>query len=64
MKTLPLRHNVFTHADYVFDGSSPPYTPSSVTNPVNLYGKSKRDGEVAVLGAGGTKAIVLRVPVL
>lgn len=39
-------------------------TPSSVTNPVNLYGKSKRDGEVAVLSVSGAKVIILRVPVL
>jgi len=56
--------NHFTYADYVFDGTSPPYTPSSMTNPVNLYGKSKRDGEVAVLGVDGAKVIVFRVPVL
>lgn len=50
--------------DYVFDGTSPPYLPSSVTNPVNLYGTTKRDGEMAVLSVQGTKSIVLRVPVL
>ncbi|CCL99566.1 uncharacterized protein FIBRA_01584 [Fibroporia radiculosa] len=49
---------------YVFDGTSPPYTPSAVTNPVNLYGTTKRDGELAVLGVVGSKSIVLRVPVL
>ena len=51
-------------SDYVFDGTSPPYTPSSATNPVNLYGRSKRDGELAVLGIEGAKVTVLRVPVL
>ncbi|KIL59457.1 hypothetical protein M378DRAFT_200123 [Amanita muscaria Koide BX008] len=50
--------------DYVFDGSSPPYRPSSQTNPLQFYGQTKRDGEVAVLGAEGAKAVVLRVPVL
>ncbi|KAJ3481660.1 hypothetical protein NLI96_g7508 [Meripilus lineatus] len=49
---------------YVFDGTSPPYTPSSAPNPVNFYGQSKRDGELAVLEALGSKSIVLRVPVL
>jgi len=55
---------VYISTDYVFDGTSPPYTPSSITNPINLYGKSKRDGEVAVLAVDGAKVIVLRVPVL
>ncbi|RPD75681.1 NAD(P)-binding protein [Lentinus tigrinus ALCF2SS1-7] len=55
---------VYISTDYVFDGTSPPYTPSAATNPVNLYGRTKRDGELAVLGVPGAKAIVLRVPVL
>lgn len=50
--------------DYVFDGTSPPYTPSAATRPIQLYGETKRDGEMAVLGVEGAKAIVLRVPVL
>jgi S-adenosylmethionine synthetase len=50
--------------DYVFDGTSPPYTPSSPTNPLNLYGRTKRDGEEAVLAVTEAKATVLRVPVL
>jgi S-adenosylmethionine synthetase len=50
--------------DYVFDGTHPPYTPSAQTNPVNLYGTTKRDGELAVLGVTDASAIVLRVPVL
>lgn len=50
--------------DYVFDGTSPPYTPAAQTNPVQLYGQTKRDGEVAVLSVDGAQVIVLRVPVL
>jgi len=50
--------------DFVFDGTSPPYTPSSATNPLQLYGRSKRDGEFAVLGVDGAKVVILRVPVL
>ena len=50
--------------DYVFDGTSPPYGPSAQTNPLQFYGKSKRDGEVAVLGVDGAQSTVLRVPVL
>ncbi|KAF9807156.1 hypothetical protein IEO21_08356 [Rhodonia placenta] len=55
---------VYISTDYVFDGTSPPYTPSSLTNPVNLYGRTKRDGELAVLGVLGSKTVILRVPVL
>jgi S-adenosylmethionine synthetase len=53
-------------ADYVFDGTAPPYTPTAVTNPLQVYGKMKRDGEVEVLKAGidGASVVVLRVPVL
>jgi S-adenosylmethionine synthetase len=50
--------------DYVFDGTSPPYVPSAQTNPLQFYGETKRDGEVAILGVEGAKAVVLRVPVL
>ncbi|KAI0690892.1 NAD(P)-binding protein [Cytidiella melzeri] len=55
---------VYISTDYVFDGTSPPYTPSSPTNPLNLYGRTKRDGEEAVLSVTDAKAISLRVPVL
>ncbi|VDB96028.1 unnamed protein product [Peniophora sp. CBMAI 1063] len=55
---------VYISTDYVFDGTSPPYVPSAHTNPLNLYGQTKRDGEIAVLGVEGAKAVVLRVPVL
>ncbi|KAF5381345.1 hypothetical protein D9615_008349 [Tricholomella constricta] len=55
---------VYISTDYVFDGTSPPYTPSSTPNPLQLYGQSKRDGELAVLGVAGASVIILRVPVL
>lgn len=55
---------IYISTDYVFDGTSPPYTPASPTNPLNFYGTTKRDGEVAILGVAGSRSIVLRVPVL
>ncbi|KAG1800230.1 NAD dependent epimerase/dehydratase [Suillus plorans] len=60
---------VYISTDYVFDGRSPPpggYTPELPTNPLQIYGQTKRDGETAVLQARqqGSRAVVLRVPVL
>ncbi|KAF5390842.1 hypothetical protein D9757_004525 [Collybiopsis confluens] len=55
---------VYISTDYVFDGTSPPYTPSAQTNPLQLYGRTKRDGEEAVLSVSGAKVVILRVPVL
>ncbi|KAJ7033659.1 hypothetical protein C8F04DRAFT_1353080 [Mycena alexandri] len=55
---------VYISTDYVFDGTSPPYTPSARTNPLQLYGQSKLDGELNILAIEGATAIILRVPVL
>ena len=55
---------VYISTDYVFDGTAPPYTPSSTPNPVNLYGRTKREGELAILETVDAEAVVLRVPVL
>lgn len=53
---------LYISTDYVFDGKSPPYLPSSPTNPVNSYGVTKRDGELIVREY--ERGAVLRVPVL
>ncbi|KZW03564.1 NAD(P)-binding protein [Exidia glandulosa HHB12029] len=55
---------VYISTDYVFDGANPPYSPSSPTNPLQLYGRTKLGGELAVLAVPGAQNIILRVPVL
>jgi S-adenosylmethionine synthetase len=54
---------IYLSTDYVFDGVTPPYAPEAPTNPLNFYGRSKRDGELAVW-AETADACVLRVPIL
>ena len=53
---------LYISSDAVFDGKAPPYKPDSATNPLSIYGQSKRDGEIAVLKHAGMG--VLRLPVL
>jgi dTDP-4-dehydrorhamnose reductase len=44
--------------DYVFDGSKPaPYTEDDTTTPLSAYGRSKRDGELAIAAAGARHLI-------
>lgn len=49
--------------DYVFDGTRPPYYPDAATFPLNAYGRSKLEGERALLDSGA-RACVLRLPLL
>lgn len=45
---------VYPSTDYVFPGTgSAPYLPGDATDPVNAYGRSKREGERAALAAAG-----------
>lgn len=47
--------------DFVFDGRrSTPYPTDAPTNPLSVYGLTKRDGEVAVRGGSNGVATVLR----
>lgn len=47
--------------DFVFDGAaSVPYRPDSTTNPLSVYGKTKRDGERAVLEALPERSTIVR----
>ncbi len=46
--------------DYVYDGNKDaPYVESDATNPQSVYGRSKRDGELAI-AASGCRALVFR----
>jgi dTDP-4-dehydrorhamnose reductase len=47
--------------DFVFDGAaSVPYGPDSATNPLSVYGRTKRDGELAVLEALRERSVIVR----
>ncbi len=47
--------------DFVFSGNSPlPYLPEDQTDPVNFYGKSKLDGELAVKEQLNEGALIFR----
>jgi dTDP-4-dehydrorhamnose reductase len=43
---------LYISTDYVFDGKSPPYAVNAVPSPLNLYGKTKLNGEEATLATG------------
>ncbi|MDR5854773.1 SDR family oxidoreductase [Caballeronia sp. LZ062] len=49
--------------DYVFDGTSAPYFPDDTPAPLNAYGRSKLDGERALLESD-PRSCVLRLPLL
>ncbi|MWP62870.1 dTDP-4-dehydrorhamnose reductase [Gilliamella sp. Pas-s25] len=51
---------VHVSTDYVFDGTkNQPYVESDKTNPINVYGKTKRKGELAVL-ENAPSAMIIR----
>jgi dTDP-4-dehydrorhamnose reductase len=53
---LPLVH---ISTDYVFDGAKgAPYAETDTAAPLSIYGRTKRAGEIAVLGAGARCAVV------
>jgi len=60
----PGRFLVYISSDYVFDGTTPPYTPDSPTHAINAYGVSKLDGEIVVRAAAERQSAILRVPIL
>jgi dTDP-4-dehydrorhamnose reductase len=45
--------------DYVFSGTGDtPWAPADPTDPQSVYGRTKRDGEVAIVKAGGRYAVL------
>ncbi|KAK2827891.1 hypothetical protein Q5P01_018925 [Channa striata] len=54
---------IYISTDYVFDGRNPPYGEDDSPNPLNVYGRSKLEGERETL-RHCPGAVVLRVPVL
>ena len=54
-------HLVHVSTDFVFDGSKgKPYQPDDKTNPLSIYGRTKRDGEMAVLETENLSASIIR----
>lgn len=52
---------VHISTDYVFDGMSvSPYGPNDTPQPINVYGRTKLEGERAVLEELGKQALVVR----
>lgn len=50
---------IHVSTDYVFSGAANrPYQPADLAEPLTVYGKSKREGEVAVLKAGDQVAVL------
>ena len=47
---------IYISTDYVFPGNEPPYRPDAATRPLNMYGESKRAGEIGVLEAAAEEA--------
>jgi dTDP-4-dehydrorhamnose reductase len=51
---------IYVSTDYVFDGTkSIPYREEDVPHPINVYGQSKREGEIAAL-TGCPNSLVVR----
>ena len=48
---------VYISTDFVFDGTNPPYTETSIPNPISAYGASKYAGEQQV----GSDGMIVRI---
>ena len=47
---------IYISTDFVFDGTTPPYTESSIPHPISTYGASKYAGEKII----GTDGMIVR----
>lgn len=54
---------LFLSTNYVFDGAAGPYDESDEPSPLNVYGRTKLEGERLVLASGG-RHLVVRTAVL
>jgi dTDP-4-dehydrorhamnose reductase len=54
---------VYFSTEYVFDGNSGPYDEASQACPISVYGRSKWEGELAVL-ANNPEALIVRTTVV
>jgi dTDP-4-dehydrorhamnose reductase len=54
---------VYFSTEYVFDGNNGPYVEEDIANPLGVYGKSKWEGERAILAAY-SHALILRTTVV
>ena len=59
-KNIPF---LFTSTDLVFDGKNPPYSETSSTNPIMVYGQQKIEAEQKIL-ATNLQAIIARMPLM
>jgi dTDP-4-dehydrorhamnose reductase len=51
---------VYYSTDYVFDGAGGPYFEDSPTHPLSVYGKSKREAELALVSELGDRQLTIR----
>jgi dTDP-4-dehydrorhamnose reductase len=51
---------VYFSTDYVFDGTSGPYSEESVVNPLSVYGRAKLDAEKALAAELGSEQLTIR----
>jgi dTDP-4-dehydrorhamnose reductase len=51
---------VYFSTDYVFDGTDGPYSESSQANPLSVYGRAKRDAEIALENELGEAQLTIR----
>jgi dTDP-4-dehydrorhamnose reductase len=51
---------VYFSTDYVFDGQAGPYTEDAPTHPLSVYGRAKRDAELALAQELGERQLTVR----